>query len=389
MKPKKILHVILAGIGCASLLVYILACSTSFSPDDSQVLYPSFEKNSGAVSIAVYDRKTGRSEELFTALAPSEDVTNQDLQLARAQWLDGKHVLVAHVLPDQDKDLALLVLPRGVNEPVRHLPLAGLKSAAETLEFPFCVAGSRVYLADEKKLAWIDYRTGQTRSADTTNCLFPLLGSDGKTIVGVSDVNDKKEELEVGIVDPETLAFTRTLTLTNSFGEGGLLPSFDPRNQRAIYVAGEGTNLHLQVQKPEGVELDRLLTPPGARVMVGPWLDLGPRGDRVFAGYIRLPEGAEEAEYGVVEIPLSREPLRWIPLFRAKPAEDGDLLYAQGSLSHDGQTWAVCTSYLYLENKSVKAEDCALYLVEVGQTKPKVTKVPITPPANRRELVHK
>ena len=119
--------------------------------------------------------------------------------------------------------------------------------------------------------------------------------------------------------------------------------------------------------------------------MVGPWLDLGPRGDRVFTAYASKAEDAEDAEYGVVEIPLSREPLRWIPLFRAKSDKE-DLIFAQASLSHDGQTWAMATSYLYLQNESVKPEDCALFLVEVGQAKPKITKVPITPPLHRKSL---
>ena len=62
MKKHHPLHIVLAGIGVASLLVYVLACSTAFSPDDRQVLYPSFDPQSGALSIALYDRNTGRSE---------------------------------------------------------------------------------------------------------------------------------------------------------------------------------------------------------------------------------------------------------------------------------------------------------------------------------------
>ncbi len=131
MKRMPKLNVILAGVGCASLLFYILACSTSFSPDDSQVLYPAFDNQSGAISIAVYDRKTGRSETIFTAVAPGETRTDQDLLLARAQWLpDGKHVLIGHVLTDDDQGLSLFVVPRGVNEPIRHLLVPDLDEPA-------------------------------------------------------------------------------------------------------------------------------------------------------------------------------------------------------------------------------------------------------------------
>jgi hypothetical protein len=94
----------------------------------------------------------------------------------------------------------------------------------------------------------------------------------------------------------------------------------------------------------------------------------------------------DDAEYGVVEIPLNEQPLRWIPLFRAKAGDKEELLFAQASLSHDGRTWAIATSYLYLQNESLKPEDCALFLVDVGLDKPRITKVPIQPPAQRREL---
>ena len=53
MKTNRTIHVLLAGLGGVSLLVYILACSTAFSPDDRQVLYPSFDPQSGALSIAL------------------------------------------------------------------------------------------------------------------------------------------------------------------------------------------------------------------------------------------------------------------------------------------------------------------------------------------------
>ena len=46
---------------------------------------------------------------------------------------------------------------------------------------------------------------------------------------------------------------------------------------------------------------------------------------------------------------------------------------------------AMATTYMYMENDSLKPEDCALFLVEVGQAMPKITKVPIVPPRERKE----
>lgn len=384
MKKPSTLHVALAAVGLASLLVYVLACSTSFSPDDSQVLYPAFDQPSGAVSIAVYDRKTGRSENIFTAYAPDEG-TNREALLTRAQWLpDGKHVLIAHIVPGSTKTLSFFVVPRGVNESIRHLCNLDVKEPAVTLEFPFCVVGTKILLRDEHRLGSIDFMTGQISSAENTNKVWPLPGGDAKTIGAAAEL-EEDAGMAFGTIDPQTLAFKPVLALTNEF-KNGAFPAFDPRTGEVVFVTGEKTNLQIQVVKSSQVKFSRAVERAGAELMLGPWLDLGPRNDRVFTTYISHVADAANAEYGVVEIPLNRDPLRWTPLFHAKPGDSEDLLFAQASLSHDGQTWAIATSYLYLQSESFKAEDCALYLVEVGQAKPKITKVPITPPLNRGKL---
>lgn len=384
MKPNKTLHVVLAGVGCVSLLVYILACSTSFSPDDSQVLYPAFDKQSGAVSVAVYDRRTAHSENIFTAVAPSQSLTNQDLLLTRAQWIDANHILIAHVLSGHDEGLALLVVPRGVNEPIRQLLVPEIESPAVVLEFPFCLVNSTLYLRDEKTITRLDLVTGHVRRIEETNNVVPMPGGDGRTIVGITSPDDDQQAAQVGLIDPDTLEFKPLLTITNEFAEG-VMPTFDVRSHRTLFVTDTDSNLQLNVMKDGQIQFSRPVARAGVQVAVGPWLDLGPNGDRVFTAYMSGAEGATNVEYGVVEIPLSRDPLRWTALFHAEGEEDG-LLFAQPSLSHDGQTWAIATSYLYLQNESLKPEDCALFLVEVGQPEPKVTKVPIQPPEERRKL---
>src|ERR1035441_7650384 len=111
MKTNRPLHVILAGLGGTALLVYILACSAAFSPDDRQVLYPSFDPQNGALSIALYDRDTRRSEQIFSSIGAHTD-TNLHSACLRAEWLpDGKHILVAEA--KEHEGLSLFVVPRG------------------------------------------------------------------------------------------------------------------------------------------------------------------------------------------------------------------------------------------------------------------------------------
>jgi hypothetical protein len=114
--------------------------------------------------------------------------------------------------------------------------------------------------------------------------------------------------------------------------------------------------------------------------VAGPWLDLGPKKDRVFTAYTSKTEGQTNYECGLLEIPLNEKPLRFTPLFHVQ-SDDMISLLAQPSLSHDGKTWAISSAWLAAKNKSVlRPEDCALFLVQVDRSQPKITKVPILLP---------
>ena len=376
MKTNRTIHVLLAGIGCVSLLVYVLACSTAFSPDDRQVLYPSFDPQSGALSIAVYDRSTGRSEQIFSGIGSHTD-TNIHSASLRAGWLpDGKHILVAEA--EDDHRLSLFVLSRSGKEPVRHLGNLKWEEPLTALELPIAVAGTKVFLNDDHNLTRVDWVTGEMLV--NTNHIAALPGDDGKTIVGWRELPDNGGA-EFGVLDPETLAFQPQLTLTNQMGEG-TFPAFNPREREIMFVSGQATNLALQVVRDGTKTFSRPITRPGCEVKVaGPWLDLGPKKDRVFTAYTSKTEGQTNSECGLLEIPLNEKPLRFTPLFQVQ-SDDLNSLLAQPSLSHDGRTWAISSAWLGASKKSaLRPEDCALFLVQVDRSRPKITKVPIALPA--------
>src|ERR1039457_2366635 len=376
MKTNRTIHVLLAGLGGVSLLVYILACSTAFSPDDRQVLYPSFDPQSGALSIALYDRNTGRSEQIFSGIGSHTD-TNLHSASLRAGWLpDGKHILVAEA-EEKDK-LSLFVLPRGGQEPIRHIGNLEWKEPLNALEFPFALAGNKIFLNDEHRLVRVDWVTGELLV--NTNQIAAASGDDGKTIIGWRELPDNGSG-EFGVIDPETLAFQPQLTLTNQMGEG-TFPAFNPREREIMFVSGQATNLALQVVRDGTKTFSRPITRPGCEVKVaGPWLDLGPKKDRVFTAYTSKTEGQTNYECGLLEIPLNEKPLRFTPLFQVQ-SDDLNSLLAQPSLSHDGRTWAISSAWLGASKKSaLRPEDCALFLVQVDRSRPKITKVPIMLPA--------
>ena len=166
MKTSRFLQSMLAGVAAVSFLVYILACSTSFSPDDRQVIYPTFDPQSGANSVALYNRNSKHCETLLIS-ARGKPATNLEPMLVRAEWLpDGKHILIGQLV--EDSGLLLTVLARDTKEPAKNLIVDGLHEAAVTLEFPFAVAGSRLFLnGNEIDPIRIDLVTGETCGGQT------------------------------------------------------------------------------------------------------------------------------------------------------------------------------------------------------------------------------
>src|SRR5580698_1160818 len=100
-------------IGLGALFVYILAC-TSFSPDDSKVLYITMDAKTGMTAVAVYGRKSAKSDLLFEPPLPQNvtDPTAAKAAIMRPQWLDGGHDILAAWLPggnESEKPLNIAV----------------------------------------------------------------------------------------------------------------------------------------------------------------------------------------------------------------------------------------------------------------------------------------
>ena len=373
MKTNRPLHFLLAAIAVASLLTYVLACSTAFSPDDRQLLYPSFDPQSGALSIALYDRSHGRSEQIFSSLGVHSD-TNLHSACLRAEWLpDGRHILIAEA--SDKENVSLFVLARGGKEPIRHLVNLKWDQALTALEFPFAIIGNKVYLNDEHRLIRVDWVTGALLI--NSNSIAALPGNDGHTLLGWHELSNNGADF--GVIDPQTLVFNPQLRLTNRL-DSGVFPAFHPAQNEIMFVSGSETNQELQIERAGVKIFSRPITRPGGEVKIaGPWLEWEPGKDRVFTLYTSRMDQQTNYECGLLEIPLTGKPLRFTPLFHTE-SEDLSML-AQPSLSHDGRIWAISSAWLGGRNRSaLESEDCALFLVRLDQDPPRFTKVPISLP---------
>ena len=108
-------------------------------------------------------------------------------------------------------------------------------------------------------------------------------------------------------------------------------------------------------------------------------------GSTLYAAYVKSQGTGESHACGVLEVPLDGRPARQLPLFNlAGSVDEIDPYLFQIDLSHDGKTLATCSSYLSLDDdKKLKPEDVALYLIDLSRPDRKVTKVPVSGPAQR------
>lgn len=119
MKVQPLSSGILSLTALAALVVFIIAC-TSFSPDDSKVLFSTYDPEAQAYGVGLYDRSTRTTTTLFVPQEHQSDSSRGEPALIRAQWLaDGRHILVSWGRDVEDDDLDLAVLPHGHVGPTR------------------------------------------------------------------------------------------------------------------------------------------------------------------------------------------------------------------------------------------------------------------------------
>ncbi|HWH69200.1 MAG TPA: hypothetical protein VNT26_07430 [Candidatus Sulfotelmatobacter sp.] len=387
MKTQTTRNVALGLIGLLALCIYILAC-TSFSPDDTKILYPAFGDDSGAVGIAVYDREARRSEMLFLPMAFEDSETNTaNPRLVRAQWLpDGRSVLLAWPAGkgNDDDGLNLATLPLGASAPLKFFYLPNVKEATMRLMAPLVVTGERVLLCESNgHVARLDLKTGtiaRHQLADLKGEVTLYPGLDGRGAFYVAEQSEGPQAHIFGRLNPDNFSQTPLVTITNNLMEGSFF-AYSPSGNRVAFVEKAGDLERVIVLKEGKQTFTRPLGPKTEPLSFGSAVLLD---NLVVTSFQRKTNGQPRAAYGLMEIPLSDAPVRETILIAATEAHDeADAFYFQMALSHDGKTAAVASTYLACAEEAFKPEDCALFLVNLSEPKRSVTKIPIRLPATR------
>ena len=159
-------NVLLTAVGWIALLLYILACRPSWSPDGSKLLVSYYDPKTDEAGVAVLDRTTGNTRSVFSR--PSEHFLSGIIPV---QWDDaGEHAILW--LKEEGE---LLFLPINSSEPARTLELP---EEVEWNGLPIPQLGGSLYFTGDA-LVKIDLVTGQviTREMYRTPRLFA--GSNG------------------------------------------------------------------------------------------------------------------------------------------------------------------------------------------------------------------
>ena len=385
MKIHRVRNTALGLTGLVPLILAILAC-TSFSPDDTKVLYPAFSGANGAVGFASYDRKSKRSELVFvSANLEGAETNDSGPNPLRAQWLGDVHRILATWTVGRQEDLLnLAVFPFDAHGAVQLFSLPG-KELSKSVMLPAPIVGDRAFLIDTpNQVARLDLRDGTVvhhplGEEGSDWLLYPA--ADGQSVFYLEDRKSQGDYC-FGRLDPQSFALTTLLTFTNRL-ESGFSFTYDGPGNRLVFVEKAEAGPRLVVLERGKPEWTRPLSTPGGHLELGN-LVISRGGDLLLASFRRTKEGSSVSAFGLIEIPLREGSARETVLIPAcKVADESAAAYFQFGVSHDGKTAAVASTYLACVSQEFKGEDCALFLVDLSGPNRKVTKVPIALPSRR------
>lgn len=394
MNKQETRNVALGLVGLLALGIYILAC-TSFSPDDTKILYPAFDAPSGAVGMAVYDRETRGSEMLFLPLAYQSGDSNIVVSpsILRADWLpSGREIVIAYSAPSKhnsDQDgLEVALVPWGVRKPIKLFHLLDVEEPGALFMAPLCIAGQRIFLRTSNKgVARLDLRTGILTSHEFDDAkgevsLYPA--PDGAGAFYFEPDTQPAQQTVFGRLNPNDFSRTPLMVITNKVREQSVIAYDKSGSVLALLGGGSETN-NLLVLREGRPLFTRSLDAHGQKRCFGNAI-LAANGKALWATF-QQAKGTNAMTYGLMEIPFSNEPPRELSLIKDAPLEDDACAYYfQAAVSHDGKTAAIASTYLACTEKELKPANCALFLVDLSDPKWPVTKVPIPMSAKRPGL---
>lgn len=373
----------LAVLALASLAVYLLACA-SFSPDDSKLAFPAFDPRTGDLGVGVYDRQTRRLEHVFSfSIITRPHEPRYEARMLRPQWVDNQRLIVSWPPGgNSDDGLNVVTLPIGGKGVMRQWTIEDVHQGSEKLSTPLALAGEHLLVPVRSNLICrLDLDTGRAQSKVVRGDelrLYPAGSSDFVFYVAANA--SQSNHSDFGKLDASTFAQTKLFEVDGgeldmdapiAFGRDGRQVAFLRKEQgafslRLLAVGQPPRTIPLATQKKE--------------TFLGS-LALSPKGDVAYVSFAERMKTETNCSLGFMEIPLDGRPAQRTALFTRQGKTDEDMVrYLQLGLSHDGRLLAVSSTYLSVDDDepSRQANECGLFLADLTQKPPRITKVPLS-----------
>ena len=370
----RILDACLTLLGIAGLMVYVLACAPSFSPDGKKVAFPVMDYDDEQTSIFVYDINRNKFETVAEFKNPNyKGDSDDDVDIAYSvQWMsDGKQILINGVS-------LIMMLPVGSEGPTRTFQPQEDMKFWTILQPPTVGDYQFIVNPDKPELYRVNLQNWETQS-------FQLAFSEDDLGMPFSDSEhlyftvelEKGEQKFCSIMqlNVENGAYTPVAQINlEAYGElhawswlkldGDSFATISKYRDRAHLVLVRGNSIEKMIpigERGSGIDIGNLVpSRDGRSIFVS------------FSYYDQLDQ------FGVMEIPLDGGKTRERVLFTGDGPMDDQMnaIAFQIALSPDGKKIAA-SSVSGLEYKKLKPEDRALYLVDVSRSEWKVKKIPV------------
>jgi hypothetical protein len=390
----------LAIAGVAALVLYVLACRPSWSPDDRKILYPYFS-NEGVeqVGVALYDLKTGVARSIFVKSPVKDGLT--------AQWeSDGSRAIVTIPAEEaKEKSVEILLVPIESVKPARAFTVSNMEAS----ESPYPEIHGNLILSSGEQLVKVNLETGETASAALNEGEVQLMQR-GQTIFYAQKISREKEASRdkpkqpggetqrpktfdvyvIGTLNPDELKLhplfeigPAELSEAKVTSLGGFL-TISPQGSPFALIAEGADHDSLVLFSEKGIL--KTITPDFGenKTSLGN-TEWAPNGKTIYAAV--WTKGEKTKQLSVGEIPVDGGAARLIPVAKSTIGSDESLSGFQIALSRDGTRIAVSTGLF--DKDEISPADRGLFLIDLRDPKRSVKKTPLpmpqTPPAKAKE----
>jgi len=384
MKPR-ILDACLTILGMAGLMVYVLACAPSFSPDGKKVAFPVMDYDDERTSIFVYDINKNKFETVAEFKNPNHKGDSEDdIDMAYSvQWMpDGKQILINGIS-------LIMMLPVGSKGPTKTF------QSQQDMKFwtilPPPIVGNYQFIVnpDKPELYRINLQNWETQSFQLAfnhdDIGIPF--SDGEQLYFTVELEKEDQKFcSIMKMNAENGAYTPAAQINSEeFGELQGWSWLKLGGDRFATISKYQERVHLVLVRGNSIEK---MIPIGER---GSGIDIGNlvpsrNGRSIFAAFSYYDQ---HDQFGVMEIPFDGGKTREMVLFTGDGPMDDQInaIAFHIALSPDGKKIAA-SSVSGLEYTALKPEDRALYLIDVSHPEWKMNRIriPLPSASNRAEV---